>query len=69
VAQVPSDLPAVDFVASGAYINQEPGKLMASPGDATPKTAHDVRPEELDIAYLADWVQTETLIPVRCIAH
>lgn len=61
--------PAVDFVASGAYIKPEAGKLMASPADASPTTAHDVRPEELDIAYLADWVQTETLIPVRRIAH
>lgn len=61
--------PAVDFVASGAYIKPEAGKLMASPGDATPTTAHDVRPEELDIAHLAHWIETETLIPVRRISH
>jgi D-arginine dehydrogenase len=60
---------AVDFVASGAYIKPEAGKLMASPGDATPTTPQDVRPEELDIAHLAHWIETETLIPVRRISH
>lgn len=61
--------PAVDFVASGAYIKPEAGKLMASPGDATPTAAQDARPEELDIAELAHWIETETLIPVRRVAH
>ncbi|WP_224814181.1 FAD-binding oxidoreductase [Hasllibacter sp. MH4015] len=61
--------PAVDFVASGAYIKPDAGKLMASPGDATPTIAQDVRPEELDIAQLAHWIETETLIPVRRISH
>ncbi|MFL4471718.1 NAD(P)/FAD-dependent oxidoreductase [Tateyamaria armeniaca] len=61
--------PAVDFAASGAYIKPDAGKLMASPGDATPTTAQDVRPEELDIAHLAHWIETETLIPVRRISH
>ncbi|MBO6601883.1 MAG: FAD-binding oxidoreductase [Roseicyclus sp.] len=61
--------PAVDFVATGAYIKPEAGKLMASPGDATPTTPQDARPEELDIAHLAHWIETETLIPVRRISH
>jgi len=61
--------PAVDFVASGAYIKPEAGKLMASPGDATPTIPQDVRPEELDIAHLAHWIETETLITVRRISH
>lgn len=61
--------PAVDFISSGAYIKPEAGKLMASPGDATPTQPQDARPEELDIAHLADWIETETLIPVRRIAH
>lgn len=61
--------PAVDFVASGAYIKPEAGKLMASPGDATPTTPQDIRPEELDIAHLAHWVETETLVPVRRVSH
>lgn len=61
--------PAVDFLANGAYIKPEAGKLMASPGDATPTPAQDARPEEMDIAVLADWIATETLIPVSRIAH
>lgn len=61
--------PAVDFAASGAYIKPDAGKLMASPGDATPTSPQDVRPEELDIAHLAHWIETETLIPVRRISH
>ncbi len=61
--------PAVDFATSGAYIKPDAGKLMASPGDATPTTPQDVRPEELDIAHLAHWIETETLIPVRRISH
>lgn len=61
--------PAVDFAASGAYIKPEAGKLMASPGDATPTTPQDAQPEELDIATLAHWIETDTLIPVRRIAH
>lgn len=61
--------PAVDFAGSDAYIKPEAGKLMASPGDATPTAPQDVQPEELDIAILADWIETETAIQVRRIAH
>lgn len=62
-------LPCVDFAETDAYIKPEAGKLMASPGDATPDTAHDVRPDEMDIAVLADWIGRETTIEVRRIAH
>lgn len=61
--------PAVDFAATGAYIKPDAGKLMASPGDATPTTPQDARPEELDVAHLAHWIETETRIPVRRISH
>ncbi|GFE63876.1 NAD(P)/FAD-dependent oxidoreductase [Litoreibacter roseus] len=61
--------PAVDFAGSNAYIKPEAGTLMASPGDATPTQPQDVRPDELDIAHLAHWIETETLIPVRRISH
>lgn len=62
-------LPAVDFFGSEAYIKPDAGLLMASPGDATPTAPQDVRPEEMDIAILADWIERETLIPVRRIRH
>jgi D-arginine dehydrogenase len=64
-----ADLPCVDFAVGDAYIKPEAGKLMASPGDATPDVPQDVQPDEMDIAVLADWISRETLIPVRRIAH
>lgn len=65
---IPS-LPAVDFAGSDIYLKPDAGKLMASPGDATPTEPQDVQPDEMDIAVLADWLQRETLIPVRRIPH
>lgn len=62
-------LPCVDFASSDAYIKPDGGKLMASPGDATPINPQDVQPEEMDIAMLAEWIEVETLIPVHRIAH
>ncbi len=63
------NLPCVDFAGNDAYIKPEAGKLMASPGDATPDVPQDVQPDEMDIAVLADWIVRETLIPVRRIEH
>lgn len=62
-------LPAVDFAGSDIYLKPDAGKLMASPGDATPIEPQDVQPDEMDIAILADWLQRETLIPVKRIPH
>lgn len=62
-------LPCVDFAGSEAYIKPEAGKLMASLGDATPVEPQDVRPDEIDVAVLADWIERNTLIPVRRIEH
>lgn len=62
-------LPAVDFAGSDIYLKPDAGRLMASPGDATPTEPQDVQPDEMDVAILADWLQRETLIPVRRIQH
>ena len=62
-------LPCVDFASTDAYIKPDGGKLMASPGDATPTTPQDVQPDEMDVAVLVDWIEQETLIPVRRISH
>ncbi len=40
-------------------------RLMVSPADATPMHAHDVRPDELDIALAIDRVQQAMVIAVR----
>ena len=62
-------MPVIDFVAGDAYLKPDAGRIMASPGDQTPVEPQDVRPEEWDIAVLVDWLERETLIPVRRIAH
>ena len=62
-------LPAIDFTGCDAYIKPEAGKLMASPGDATPTEPHDAWPDDMDIAVLADWIQRETTIKIRKIEH
>ena len=62
-------MPVIDFVAGDAYLKPDADRIMASPGDQTPVEPQDVRPEEWDIAVLVDWLERETLIPVRRIAH
>ncbi|GIT86029.1 FAD-binding oxidoreductase [Roseobacter sp. OBYS 0001] len=62
-------LPCVDFAENDAYIKPDAGKLMVSPGDATATPPQDAQPDEMDVAMLTDWLERQTLIPVRRIAH
>lgn len=62
-------MPAIDFAGTDAYMKPEAGKLMASPGDATPVEPHDAWAEEMDIAVLADWVMQQTTLEITRIAH
>lgn len=62
-------LPAVDFAGTGAYMKPDAGKLMASPGDATPTDPHDAWADDMDIAVFADWIEHETTIKVEKIEH
>lgn len=64
-----ASLPAVDFAGADAYIKPDAGRLMASPGDATPTDPHDAWPDDMDVAVLADWIGRETRIEVRRIVH
>jgi len=64
-----SALPAIDFAGSDAYLKPDAGKLMASPGDATPSAPMDAWPDDMDIAVLADWVERHTTLEVKRIAH
>jgi len=57
-------LPAVDFAGFDAYIKPDAGRLMASPGDATPMEPHDVWADDMDIAVLVDWIERETRIKI-----
>src|SRR5215468_9537860 len=61
--------PAVDEVGYGCYCKPETGRVMASPADATPVEPCDVQPEDRDVAIIADWLERNTLIPVRRIAR
>jgi D-arginine dehydrogenase len=60
-----SAMPAIDFIGSHAYLKPDAGRIMASPGDQAPSEPQDAQPDELDIAVLVDWLETETLIKVR----
>lgn len=51
------------------YFKPDAGHLMVSPADETPADPHDVRPEELDIAYAAHYLSECTRLDVRHIAH
>ena len=62
-------IPAVDFAGSDAYMKPEAGKLMASPGDATPVEPHDAWANEMDIAVLADWIMQRTTLEITGITH
>ena len=61
--------PAVDEAGYGSYCKPETGRVMASPGDATPTEPGDAQPEDLDVASIADWLERNTVIPVRPIAR
>ncbi len=62
-------LPTVEFAGDEAYLKPDAGKIMASPGDQTPTVPQDARPEEWDMAVLADWLQRHTTLPVARIGH
>ncbi len=47
------------------YARPEGGRLMVSPADETPTHAHDVSPDELDVAIAVDRMQQALDIPVH----
>ena len=61
--------PAIDNAGNDHYIKPDGGRLMVSPGDATPSPPCDAQPEELDIAMLVDWLERTTTLEVRRIPH
>lgn len=62
-------MPLVEVAGSDAYFKPDAGRLMASLGDQVPVHAHDVRPDDLDVAATVDWLETETLVDVRAAPH
>lgn len=58
---VPDDLPLVMDIAGTYYFRPEgPNRLWLCPHDETPVDAHDVAPEEIDIAIAIDRFETVT---------
>lgn len=68
-AQQPGEWPLLLDVDDEFYFKPEAGKILASPCDETPMDAHDVAPDELDVAICADRVMQATLLDIRHIAH
>ncbi|MCA3451149.1 MAG: FAD-binding oxidoreductase [Rhodobacter sp.] len=62
-------MPTVDFTATDAYFKPDGGRIMASLGEQDPVEAQDVRPDEWEIALLADRLQRETKLTARRIGH
>ena len=62
----PADWPALMEAGEGWYGKPEARtRLMISPADETPDVAHDVQPDELDVAIAVDRVQRMLDIEVR----
>ena len=65
-----SGWPMIIDVEEGWYARPEARtRLMVSPADATPIHAHDVQPDELDVAVGIDRMQQALDIPVRRVEH
>ena len=61
----PADLPITLDAAGRFYFKPDGGRLWLSPHDETPDVAHDVRPEELDIATVIDRFERATSVTVK----
>ena len=57
--------PTVAGVAEDWYIKPEAGQLLGSPANADPVPAHDVQPEELDIALGIAAIERDTTLQIR----
>ena len=62
----PADLPVIFDARGRFYFKPDGGRLWLSPHDETPDVAHDVRPDELDLAIVIDqFEQASTARVVR----
>jgi D-arginine dehydrogenase len=65
----PADLPVVMDAAGRFYFKPDGGRLWLSPHDETPDVAHDVRPDELDLAMVIDRFEQATMVRVKRLAN
>lgn len=69
-SDVPADLPLVMDIAGNYYFRPEGARqLWLCPHDETPVEAHDVAPEELDVALAIDRFETVTDWKVVAVEH
>lgn len=61
----PADLMVVLEAAGRFYFKPDGGRLWLSPHDETPDVAHDVRPDELDLAMVIDRFEQATTVTVQ----
>jgi D-arginine dehydrogenase len=61
----PADLPVVLDAAGRFYFKPDSGRIWLSPHDETPDVAHDVRPDELDLAVVIDRFERATQVRVK----
>lgn len=66
IVEAPSDpaWPLVEEAGEDRYFKPEAGKLLVSPGDATPSPPCDAAPDELDVALAVDWFERVTSVRV-----
>jgi D-arginine dehydrogenase len=66
----PGRWPALDDCGNEHYFRPDSGtRLMVSPGDETPSPPCDAQPDDMDVAYLVDWLERTTTLQVRRLAH
>ncbi len=61
--------PALVSLDESFYFKPDAGLLLGSPANADPVAAHDVQPEELDIALGIHQIETHTSLQIRRPAH
>jgi D-arginine dehydrogenase len=61
----PADLPIVLDAAGRFYFKPDGTRLWLSPHDETPDVAHDVRPDEMDLAVVIDRFERASTVRVK----
>jgi D-arginine dehydrogenase len=61
----PRRWPTVAAIDEGWYIKPDAGQLLGSPANADPVPAHDVVPEEIDIATAIHRIEADTTLRIR----
>ncbi|MFZ4687958.1 MAG: NAD(P)/FAD-dependent oxidoreductase [Polymorphobacter sp.] len=61
----PADLPVVMDAAGRFYFKPDSGRVWLSPHDETPDVAHDVRPDEIDLATVIDRFERATTVRIK----